>query len=903
MRLNIKRTKDRETRKVRAFIFALVVPVAIILSSFLANNVNALDVFNQIANLTEEEKIIYSQNDIIFPTSNCVTSSGPSSICGDTPKEMYWSALSQYIDDPVKVAGVMGNLAAEGLFQPVLWEFEYTNDDGTLQASWDKLYNCGNDECPFGVGAFGFTYYLGKYLHAVNDENPDLLKYFQGSVEYSLADADELMKKIGKDDFARLVEFEVRYAIETWEPETTQEYLNQKFSSPSDAAYWWMDRWERPKYRTESERRSAAGKVYDEFKDFSCTPTSSSASTKSATTGINNDITLIGDSIAVQAEAELQAKFPGAFMSKVGSRHTDSKGACGSDESGLKILEKIISGSGTVANQHAGVEECAELKVDSNSFKENIVWELGTNTSGANRENIEDVIKKIGKKNLFLVTPYNGDDVVGVDGVIPKKATDAIASLYRDIAEQHDNVYVVDWNKKVRDSESKYITRDDGMAVHPTAEGRQLLADLISEAVESTASCAMANYKDPAYKKRLEGLDTFHQNDGPWAQHPMCLGGFIPMANHGCGVMSLAAMYYMFSGKGLNDEQVLNQLILATQMDGYNRCNASEVTDYGEKTKEYTGMTMEVLWDDEGLFAYKDSRWPQLVDELKKGKKIMIGTTSPSCSGRSQFAGCAHLLFLDHYNAEKDAVFLYDPSMGSGRATYGTEGPTGDYYDGIYISRKAMDDYVAPDEAFSFTYYGQECEICEESEVGLVEGGMTYEQAVKFMQSYVDEASKQKPGDYGAGSPNGTVIGPGWVSDAGCSGGALNNCVAFSQWFVNNYTTAGLTFGTNHGKGYVDTMISGGFTDGGTTPRAYAVFSTGFEDLYGHTGVVLGINKEKNEIYIGEAGCRIGYNVEQGWPGVHVEDLGEYTGGAYRYAYTDGKLLGGKTIKSMLDSL
>ena len=369
--------------------------------------------------------------------------------------------------------------------------------------------------------------------------------------------------------------------------------------------------------------------------------------------------------------------------------------------------------------------------------------------------------------------------------------------------------------------------------------------------------------------------------------------------------MSMFGMYYMFSGEGLEDEELFNGITAAAQKDGYisSSCTSTGTT-WGKAVEEYTGMTPETLWA--GLGSYTDDKWTQLVDALEQGKKVLIGTAAPGCGGKSKFAGCQHALFLDHYNKEKDAVLLFDPSIWEGRAVHATEkGPTGDIKDGVYINRQAMNDVVDPYEAVAVTYYGQACStICDNEDVnGLVEGGMTYEQAVKFMQSYVDEASKQKPGDYGAGSPNGTVIGPGWVSDAGCSGGALNNCVAFSQWFVNNYTTAGLTFGTNHGKGYVDTMISGGFTDGGTTPRAYAVFSTGFEDLYGHTGVVLGINKEKNEIYIGEAGCRIGYNVEQGWPGVHVEDLGEYTGGAYRYAYTDGKLLGGKTIKSMLDSL
>ncbi|MBR3256086.1 hypothetical protein IKG10_00200 [Candidatus Saccharibacteria bacterium] len=866
MRLSI-----RHTNYIAVVLFAIIVA-----SLSFTGNANALDLSNQIAELTDEEKIIYSQNNIIFPTSNCITKGGSSSICGDTPEEMYWSALNKYIDDPVKAAGVMGNLAAEGSFNPTRWEIGYS-------APWDRLYNCGDGNCPFGIGSFGFTWHLGKYLHAVNDENPDLLKYFQNRDEYDLEYADELMKKIGKDDFARLVEFEVKYAIETWEPETTQEYLNQKFSSPSDAAYWWMDRWERPDARTETVRRQAAEKAYDEFKNFSCTPTSSSTSTKSATTGINNDITLIGDSIAVQAEAELKNKFPGSFMSKVGSRHSTSKGACDGDEGGLDILKKIASGSGNVADQHSS-GECSTVSINSDSLKDNVVWELGTNSTGADADTIKKVLNTIGQRKLFLVTPYNGEK---------KALADGIADLYRAIAEENDAVYIVDWNKAVRDDESKYIRRDDDMAVHPTSEGRQLLADLISEAVESTANCAIANYKDSTYKKRMEGLDTFNQWRGPWAQHPMCIGGLAPMDGHGCGVMSLAAMYYMFSGKGLNDEQVLNGLILATQADGYNVCTASAATKYGEKTKEYTGMTMETLWTDEGLFSYNDSRWDQFVDELKKGKKILISTTSPSCGGKSQFAGCAHFLYLDHYNAEKDAIYLYDPSMSTSRAAYGTEiSPTGDLYDGVYVNKQAMRDYVAPDEAFSFTYYGQECEICEEDEAGLIAGGMTYEQAVEFVKPYREEASKLNVGDYGEGTANGTVIGSGLVSYVSGCASTLNNCVAFSQWFVNNYTTIRQDIGTNDGIGYVGTLInSGGLTDGGTTPRPYAVFSGPGSSAAGHTGVVLGINKNKNEIYIGEAACGGFYTGDNfNYPGVNTYSLDEYTNGSHVYAYTDEKL-------------
>lgn len=892
----------------------LLITLLIMFSSaaFFGGRVNALEVSNELASLTEDEYVIYSQNDIFFAAPGCTDTGGSSSICGDTAKEMYWSALSQYTDDPIKVAGIVGNLMHEGGMNPVAWEGTITNSDGSLAYSWDYIYGGGLDG-EKGVGAFGITSGLGTYLHYINDNYPDLLKYFKDSKEYSFsymypgsgADptyGDTLLKKIGSNEYAKLVEAEVKFAMEdsdTFSPRT-KEYMGKSFSSPMDSAYWWASEWERcgtgclngPNSAENIARGRTAEKVYDELKDFKCSPGSSANSTtKTATSGMNSDITLIGDSIAVQSEAELQSKFPGSFMSKVGSRHPTSMGACPLDEGGLDILKRIASGSGEVADYSLRTFRCEKLKVDANSLKENVVWELGTNSTGANADVIKKIISIIGQRKLFLVTPYNGDDMDNAD---------AIAKMYRKFAADNDNVYVVDWNEAVRYDAEKYITTTDGMAVHPTPKGRQLLADLIAEAVESKASCAIATYKHPAYEKRLKELHNFNQWRGPWSNYLMCPGNpDSSTMGDGCGIMSMFAMYYMFSGEGLNDDALLNGFLEATMKDGYNVCSASNGNNWGEESTNYTGMVMkpeDAFWNGRN---YLDSDWDTLVNALKQGKKILIGTTGPKYNGPSKFGYGGHYIFFDHYNEEKQAIYLFDPSMGPARARYATSygpGPEGEnFYNGVYIDRETMLKYVVPDEARPVTYYGQNCMICEDESIGLISGGMTYEQAVKFMQPYVDEASKKKKDDYGAGFANGSIIGPGWVYDAGCRDGALNNCVAFSQWFINNYTTAHPEIGTNSGNGYVDTLISDGYTDGGSTPRPYAVFSTGFESENGHTGVVLGINKEKNEIYIGEAGCG-GFDAVNGWPGVHIGSLDEYTSGAYKYAYTDGRLRNSQTL-------
>ena len=413
---------------------------------------------------------VFSQNKIYSYDPTCVNFS--TSICGSTAKEKYWSAFRQHFDE-VHTAAIMGNIMGEGNFSPVLWEYGKVIRDngGPFLRSWDSLYNC--QPCSVGVGSVGITYNLGNYLHYINDEAPDLLKYFSDA-SYSYP-GEEALKKIGEQDFNRLVEAEVNFIMKD------SAYMHEGFKAVmdvADAAQYWAQNYERcdqcgqPGSSGSAQiptRRAAAEKAYEEFKNFSCGAGGSFLSGTSS----QEDVTLIGDSISVQAEAELQEKFSGSFLTKVGSRHPTSKGICNNDSGGLSVLQAIVSGEGVVVNQHSsGV--CDSIAIDNSSLKSNIVWELGTNEMGATRETVEKVIDLIGERNLFLVTPYNG---------LSMATADAIAEMYREVAEEYNNVYIVDWNEAVREKESVYITRADGMAVHPTAEGRKLMADLISRAV------------------------------------------------------------------------------------------------------------------------------------------------------------------------------------------------------------------------------------------------------------------------------------------------------------------------------------------------------------------------------------------------------------------------------------
>lgn len=172
--------------------------------------------------------------------------------------------------------------------------------------------------------------------------------------------------------------------------------------------------------------------------------------------------------------------------------------------------------------------------------------------------------------------------------------------------------------------------------------------------------------------------------------------------------------------------------------------------------------------------------------------------------------------------------------------------------------------------------------------MGLADGGATDDEA----QAIMDEYHELQTAFQNCSKDNGDT----WCSEyhiqaTNCSGGSLSNCVAFSQYFINRYTTyankEGGVGGLPNGVDVVNTLLSkSGFTDGGTEPRAYAIFSKPGPSAAGHTGVVLRVDIANNLVVVGEASCSA-YD----WTGVHTYTLDEMRSGTYTYAYTDDILL------------
>ena len=536
--------------------------------------------------IPEEQIKENSQTDVNLVAPNCVSGGYYSSICGKTAKEKYWSALRKYFNE-VQAAAIMGNLAHEGDFGPTRWEIgqNVTGDGGTFKISWSRLFNnCIDTSDCAGVGSFGLTYFLSPYLQYVNSQDPSLLRYFSNPSSYSY-DGEAALKKIGEADFDKLVELEVKFVAEEDPSGKADEFRQIQSSSLEELTDWWTINYENcltccggsdeEKVCSAIEpRRQSAKKALEEFKNFSCGGSTSVSATpvSSGSSGGATDITLIGDSISVISEKALEEKFPTSFLNKVGSRHPTSKGSCPSDEGGLAILEKLANGSGVIVNQSA--DGCGFVSVSSGNLKNNVVWALGTNSIGAHEPStIEKVINLIGNRRLFLVTPYNGDNMTDAD---------TTAELYRSIANnpKNSNVFIVDWNQAVRNNPSAYLSGDQ---IHPTAEGSQLFAQLIFDAVSGTKGCTTYTGEYPEYKLDDPRWTSVNYGAPDEDGNPRTIG------SSGCGVMSMAMLTTVATGQDVFPDKLRNFL----GSGYYNLTSGTGMVELDKKVCEEYGCEVE----------------------------------------------------------------------------------------------------------------------------------------------------------------------------------------------------------------------------------------------------------------------------------------------------------------------
>lgn len=798
--------------------------------------------------LPEGELEEFAQNNILFyDPGECIPSGKFSSICGSTPREKYWSALRQELDE-VHAAAVFGSIDNEGSFGTTRWEIGVivTGDGGTFIRSWDTLYNCDPPSCPGGVGAFGITWTLGPYLRQVNDENPDLLKYFQDPTNYSFP-GDETLEIIGDTDYDRLVEQEVKYVLNEADIESFK-----ATSGLEEATDWWTINYENcmdccggADYDKSCEqiaiRRASAQKEYEEMKDFSCTASSSSSSgsssssnSSSSSTVSGNNITWIGDSYSVQADDKglLSEKFSGVDIGS-GDNNTSSS---------------YIQGSKFVSSGSSNNPSCLTILqdiIDSDKLRPYLVFACGTNGGWSDSDitKFQDMLSDKDTKVIVVNSKIPGNDYADSNNRL------------KEMADSNDNIYLADWATVYN---ADYFNGDPEK-IHPVTDpGYEKWIGVISDALSSASGNNCGGDVNPTvtvdgneYMFPLAGASKdnyLHGTDEESMLSPM------PCSNYSVGACH-------------HDYVALDMGLRRQKVDGQEKTNA-DYSDINYDDYYYYSDGIKVLAFVEGEVTYAGYYSNGVPDGYgdKCGQLMYKGV-----DGNEYWIG--HLAYNDSIKAgDKFSLGDVIGEVGPPPCAQGTQSHVH-----IHISpdssnnTKLYDIMNAAYEALPETRSASSSvgcgNVCPDGGKTGTSGFSSAEEAANvIITAYESMSSSELGSSYGLALPD--------------TGDYHDNCVAFSTWFINHYTEIFYNYPPN-GNQLVDDFYSRNasqypklqITD---TPTVYSVASWSDSSVLAgssnHTGIVVGIDEANDKILIAEAGWN-----NHAFTGVH------------EYTYTEAK--------------
>ena len=217
------------------------------------------------------------------------------------------------------------------------------------------------------------------------------------------------------------------------------------------------------------------------------------------------------------------------------------------------------------------------------------------------------------------------------------------------------------------------------------------------------------------------------------------------------------------------------------------------------------------------------------------GKTLEVSQSFRSMADQQYFYNCMITKACNHGNlagkpgySKHQAGLAIDLRRTNGAIEYKAKNMADfGFRDGMTFSQPE-DWHVEPQ--LKYTTYETKCESDTISE-----GGLTYEQAKRFMVNYGANKNNSSSNFVPAGT---------WRYPT-CNGGGGSNCTAFSAFFLNKFTSVPSMGGNGSA---VVTNLNG--VEKGTTPKVWSVFSV----TPNHTGVILGYHDGK--WIVGHASCR-----------------------------------------------
>lgn len=790
--------------------------------------------------LNDPELLEHSMNDI-FLVSPCLTGASSSlggdiTISGSTAEEKLWSGLTSFLDD-VQAAGVMGNIGQEdGNYNPVRRE---VGQSGNL---YDRNAQMG---LGFVQWSFGRRVNLLSYI---KERDASLIQYFEDDSLAQIS-GDDFISKVGEDDANKIFQLEIEF-MKSEIDKSYKEYYNK--TDIDDATVWFRANYERAGVYSDDFRKEKAHEAYNKF------------------AGATFEATSIGMSGSGDSPCNACAE---------GSLNINGAGAClawplGTDEDKYKLH----GGSGTELFTSFWEKDDKVYKKGSDihqngayccGFTAAVVHFSGYDPNFKSTCDHNDYENKSGQigyamkhPDLWEILDYNKDSLMGGDIIYENRSSSV--HYYMIVQDENGDFYRAEASNR---GENSLYGRIEKFS-NPSGDAR------IIRATKAKNSNVGVSVTDGVKTSSITGT--------------IANSGKLNNGSIGASAVELAWPYSDFTGE-MNYKKKANDKFTSfyetlSGRDGDANGKGGKSCDYFLHTVlVYAGLENNdsFPWGNVGNvndYLEQSDNWEEVnmannrkLDEYKDGDVIIY------------FKGgnAAHVAILvevdgKKYTAQASYGEYYGVVKGTGNIT-GELNPGDDNFDSVRVFRNKRNNNGG----------NNSCNVCDDGggDLQLKAGGMNLSEAKEFMKAYHDAA-----GQYGYGYGN-VIFQGALVTDAGCVNGPLNNCVAFSQWFINRFTTLGPNWShTANGVNLVDNLVKDGLKSG-NEPRPYAIFSHSGPTESGHTGVVLGVDEDAKKIIIGEASCS-GNN-----PSAREVSFDDAKG--WKYAYTDDVISMGGELKSV----
>lgn len=813
--------------------------------------------------ITNEEQSMFSQNDILFFDPCHASGAGGDcgiTVTGDTIEEKIWTGLTSFMTDE-QAAGVMGNMAHEGGFNPARHETAFLNTSPNFAITTNT-----NDSYGIGLIQWSFGRRV-KLLGYIKEKASELLnKYLDaGRGTYGRISGKDFLSQAGDDDTNRLVMLELCYLKQELESHSSYGGI-LKTTTVDEASDYFLERVEIPADIPGQRpiRRADAQKYYNEFHGKTITG-SSSAGGNPCNACAQGSLNINGTAVCLawplgtdksvwryaQANGKTSSSAYGDISEWTGGKATDA-------------FNKAID----IVYPDRGWSQCPKIGASC---------DVGVGTTIRYSGYDKDWPRGLGEQHSHVKEHPELWETLGPD--VEPQAGDVVNSgghTYIVAQDEKGDFYRVEsglCSAFLRVS-GKFNGFESGSTVFRAKKAKNSSNGVsVTNGVTSSSSTGTLTSSTSENNKDVGATARYFawpENSSWDEQHNMIKPE----------VKSVWEKLLKDNGHGIGDH--------------VNMGRSCVVFVWG--VLRYAGL-IDNFQISEYLFKYleEDPNWEMIgtdkkVSELEDGDVLVYMGLNGN--------GVPH-----HY-----AIFGRDESGGGHiiQASNAANSDSSDHY-GV-VGKTLSETKVISDGGDDVAVWRNKnnkhgdgnCDVCdgmaEDGEMQLKAGGMTLAEAKEFMKAYKNAAM----GKYYKVQHDITFQGAA-IHNAHCPYGVMNNCVAFSQWFINKYTTIGPNWNnTTNGVGMVDRLSSTkGLKKGkADSPRPYAIFSTSQGSYAGHTGVVLGVDENAKKIVIGEASCSESAGHLYYEPQAREVTFDYVKKSGWSFAYTDDVLTMGGVLKN-----